>query len=119
LSELTDISTGEAVFDKLVKLDDQNILNSYVGDLPDYIIQWRKADVKELNSPKYGRFKTSVIRGRSGDHDPAMLGFFIASGPYFSHNFHPLPEKLEDFAPIFSRVLDIDYGISDVTPIRN
>ena len=58
-----------------------------------------------------------MIRGRSGDHDPAMEGFFIASGPYFSHKLHNRPVELEDFAPTFSRILNIDNVASDGTPI--
>lgn len=117
MSELTEATTGEPVFEKLVRFEDEDILNSYDGDLPDYLIQWRRADAKVLVSPKYGKFRTSVIRGRSGDHDPAMEGFFIASGPYFSHKLHNRPVELEDFAPTFSRILNIDNVASDGTPI--
>ncbi len=106
LHELRDGRSGEPIVAELVRTADMD-LAGYAGDFPDLIVRWSKASLGWIESPKIGRIDPVLVRGRTGDHDPAMQGIFFAAGPDTTPGPIPEPVRLEDFAPTISSLLGI------------
>lgn len=103
LRELRTEDTGELIFDRLESVS-EDIRAVHQGALPDYIVHWQRADMIAVISPEYGRFQTDLVRGRTGDHDIAMRGLFLGTGPGFKPIHRNAAAELEDIAPTISRL---------------
>lgn len=118
LHQLCDGRSGEPIVDKVVSASDID-LEGYAGDFPDLVVQWSKAALSWIESPKVGRVEPVLVYGRTGDHPPAMEGIVFAAGPDIISGRLPNPVHLEDFAPTISAMLGIHLNDTDGALIAN
>ncbi len=79
LKEIVNLDTGEALVDRVIRVDDV-CSGPYRRVLPDLLVTWnRQQPILRIGSPKIGEITRPYPGNRTGDHNAECL--FLASGP--------------------------------------
>jgi predicted AlkP superfamily phosphohydrolase/phosphomutase len=80
------------------------------------LVRWnRSAPIRVVASPKIGTLARDFAGRRTGDHRNA--GLFVATGPGLAPARLARTVDVTDFAPTFARLLGLEPGAMDGTPI--
>jgi predicted AlkP superfamily phosphohydrolase/phosphomutase len=113
LATWTNLETGEPLVQRVVRIEDE-----YAGPerakLPDLLVEWnRRAPIRAVGSPRYGRIDQEYTGLRTGDHVPG--GLLVTRGPGVQPGRAPDAISMVDLAPTIAAAVDVDLPDVDGT----
>lgn len=113
LATWTNLETSEPLVQRVVRIEE-----CYDGPerahLPDLLVEWdRRARIRSIGSPRYGRIDREYDGHRTGDHVPG--GLLVTRGPGIRPGRVPDAISMVDLAPTMAAGVDVDLTDVDGT----
>jgi predicted AlkP superfamily phosphohydrolase/phosphomutase len=117
LATWTNLETGEPLVERVVRIE-----TCYPGPerdaLPDLIVDWnRRAPIRSIGAPRYGRIDQEYNGLRTGDHVPD--GVLVTRGPGIQPGHRTDAISMVDLAPTIAAAVDVDLPNVDGTAQRD
>jgi predicted AlkP superfamily phosphohydrolase/phosphomutase len=117
LATWTNLETGEPLVERVVRIE-----TCYPGPerdaLPDLIVDWnRRAPIRSIGAPRYGRIDQEYNGLRTGDHVPD--GVLVTRGPGIQPGRRTDAISMVDLAPTIAAAVDVDLPNVDGTAQRD
>jgi predicted AlkP superfamily phosphohydrolase/phosphomutase len=113
LATWTNLDTGEPLVQRVVRVEayyDGPARNA----LPDLLVEWnRRAPIRSIGSPMYGRIDQEYSGVRTGDHVPG--GLLVTCGPGIEPGRRSDAISMVDVAPTVAAAVEVDLRDVDGT----